>query len=87
MLEAIAQDVKWNKEMRYYSTIALGRLGYNEAVPALKKLLNDENTNIRIAAANSLAEIGTSDAKDALRTVRDDEITRVRIIAEQTLNR
>jgi HEAT repeat protein len=76
--------------MRYESALACGELALRQAVPALTRLLDDADRQIRDATIWALGQIGGSQAKQALLTAYEDadEGTRSALdeaLAEQAL--
>ena len=56
-------------ETRAAAALALGRNGYDEAVPALTAALEDSNGPVRLNVIFALGLIGNADARDGLRRV------------------
>ena len=65
LVEGLTDTDEW---VRRNSSLALARIGSKaeEAVPALKTALKDENRYVRANAAHTLHQIDTLEAKEAL---------------------
>lgn len=84
LLEALnTQDWK----IKVIATHALGLfgIGAQEAIPALSKLMQDENTDVQFVAAQALGEIGTAAVVPALTQALQDEDENVQVSAVTAL--
>jgi HEAT repeat protein len=74
-----------NTAIRYESTVALGELGSEEALPYLIKLSEDEDTRIQEAAIKGIGEIGGEEARQALNNLSKSSEQRIRNAAKLAL--
>jgi HEAT repeat protein len=74
-----------NKVWRMYSATALGDIGDNRAVPALRSLLADPDSLVRAYAASALAKFEMSEVEGALQEGLRDSNVKVRIAAAKAL--
>ncbi|NJK76242.1 MAG: PBS lyase [Microcoleus sp. SU_5_6] len=71
--------------VRWRVAVALGQIGSSEAVAALVKLLEDQNSGVRQRAVKSLGQIGSDAAVGALEAALNREFADVRAVAAQQL--
>ena len=74
-----------NAALRYESTVALGDLGSEEAIPYLIKLSGDEDNHVQEAAIKGIGEIGGEEARQALNTLSKSSQQRIRNAARAAL--
>jgi HEAT repeat protein len=74
-----------NAALRYESTVALGGLGSEEALPYLIKLSEDQDTKVQEAAIKGLGEIGGEEARQALNTLSKSLEQRIRNAAKRAI--
>jgi HEAT repeat protein len=70
---ALAEADSANPEMRYEAARACGELQNVEAIPALKRLLDDPDDQVREAAVWALGQVGGSEARRLLVAILEDE--------------
>lgn len=74
-----------NKQLREYVIAALGTLKVVDAIPAMRRVLENKTLQRRYVAAWALGEIGTPPAVDALLAALKDENNEVRRYATRGL--
>jgi len=72
-------------ELRYEAAGACGELGEEAAVPFLIQLVDDSDTDVRIAAIQALGKIGGDEARERLEECLEDRSEAIQAAAQQAL--
>jgi len=92
VLKLLRNRVGWNISdgwnwTRAFNIETIGKLGVTEAIPEIRKLLNDPHRYIRIGAIKSLCLLGVKEAIPEIKKLLDDEDEYVREAAKEALEK
>ncbi len=80
-----AIDRHWNTDLRAQATLALGKIGNPDDVPAIVKAAGDDSWPVRVQAANALGMIGEVSTIATLEDLSTDQEWWVRLNASRAL--
>lgn len=76
---------RWNTDLRAQATLALGRIGAPDDLPAIVEAAGDASWPVRVQAANALGMIGDASTVPVLERLAADEEWWVRLNASRAL--